>query len=114
MKEAIKFTTIVLFILALLAGIIMWPLPGFIVLVALFILLGFYDIIQKKHAILRNYPVIGHIRFMLEMISPEIHQYFVESNTDGKPIDRNQRSYVYERAKRGNANKAFWYGAECI
>jgi glutamate synthase domain-containing protein 2 len=99
MKEAIKFTTIALFIFAVFIGVIIWPLPGFMVLVLTFVSVGLYDIFQTKHTILRNFPVIGHMRYLLEMIGPELRQYFVESDTDGKPIDRNHRSYVYARAK---------------
>lgn len=107
MKEAIKFTFIGLLIFALFTGIIIWPFPGFILLAILILLIGFYDLFQKKHTILRNFPVIGHIRYLLEMISPELHQYFVESDTDGKPIDRNHRSYIYERAKEQQQTHPF-------
>jgi glutamate synthase domain-containing protein 2 len=62
-------------------------------------LIGFWDMIQKKHAIRRNFPLIGHGRYLMEMIRPEINQYFVESNTDGKPFSREDRSVVYQRAK---------------
>ena len=62
-------------------------------------LLGFYDMIQIQHSVLRNFPVIGHMRYFLEMISPEIHQYFIESETSGAPFNRQERSVVYERAK---------------
>lgn len=62
-------------------------------------ILGIKDIIQKKHIILRNYPVIGHFRYLFEEIRPEIQQYFVESWDDGKPFSREQRSVVYQRAK---------------
>lgn len=62
-------------------------------------LLGLYDIIQKKHTVLRNYPVIGHLRYLLEMIRPEIQQYFIERDVDGRPFSRDQRSVVYQRAK---------------
>lgn len=61
---------------------------------------GVYDLLQTKHAIRRNYPVIGNFRYLLEMIRPEINQYFIESNTDGTPINRENRSLVYQRAKR--------------
>jgi glutamate synthase domain-containing protein 2 len=63
------------------------------------VLLGYYDVIQKKHAILRNFPVLGHFRFMFESISPEIQQYFIERRTDGTPLSRTQRSLIYQRAK---------------
>tara|TARA_R110000737_G_scaffold15752_3_gene32643 strand:+ start:525 stop:2027 length:1503 start_codon:yes stop_codon:yes gene_type:complete len=99
MKEAIKFAFICLLIFAVLIGILLWHLPGFIVLVVLLLLIGFYDLFQKKHSILRNFPIIGHMRYLLEMIGPELHQYFVESNTNGKPINKNIRSYIYKRAK---------------
>jgi glutamate synthase domain-containing protein 2 len=107
MKKAIYFTLIALLIFALFIGVFIWPLPGFIVLVGLLVMLGFYDLFQKKHTILRNFPVIGHMRYLLEMIGPELHQYFVESGTDGKPIDRNQRTYVYERAKEQTQTHPF-------
>jgi glutamate synthase domain-containing protein 2 len=107
MKEAIRFTAIVLLIFAVISGIVLWPLPGFVSLAVLLALIGLYDLIQKKHTILRNYPLIGHMRYLLEMIGPEIHQYFVESDTDGKPIDKNHRSYIYERAKEQSQTHPF-------
>ena len=61
--------------------------------------LGLYDATQTKHAILRNFPIIGHGRYFFELIRPEIYQYFVEGDTDGVPFDRDQRSLVYQRAK---------------
>lgn len=65
-----------------------------------FFLLGFRDIQQKRHAIKANFPVFGHLRYLFESIRPEISQYFIESNTDGKPFSREQRSIVYQRAKK--------------
>jgi glutamate synthase domain-containing protein 2 len=61
--------------------------------------LGVYDLIQDKRSILRSYPIIGHIRYMLEFVRPEIRQYFIESNTEAAPFSRSQRSLVYQRAK---------------
>jgi glutamate synthase domain-containing protein 2 len=61
--------------------------------------LGFYDLFQRSHSILRNYPISAHFRFMLESIRPEIRQYFLESETDGTPFSRNKRAIVYQRAK---------------
>lgn len=63
-------------------------------------IIGILDYRQKHHTILRNFPIIGHFRYMFEEIRPEINQYFVESNTDGRPFSREQRSLVYQRAKR--------------
>ncbi len=59
---------------------------------------GVYDLMQPHHAILRNYPVLGHLRFLLEFIRPEIRQYFIESDTEAAPFSRAQRSLVYVRA----------------
>jgi glutamate synthase domain-containing protein 2 len=70
-------------------------------------LLGTYDLIQPHHSILRNYPILAHCRFLLEGIAPEIHQYFVESNLDGRPFDRDARSLVYRRAKNIEGLKPF-------
>ena len=65
---------------------------------------GIYDLQQKHHSILRNYPILGHMRFMLEFIRPEIRQYFIESETDATPFSRAQRSLVYSRSK-GDSDK---------
>jgi glutamate synthase domain-containing protein 2 len=62
--------------------------------------LGVHDLIQTRHAILRNYPVTGHLRFLLERIRPEIRQYFFEGDKDGAPFSRDKRALVYQRAKR--------------
>ncbi|MEN8927266.1 MAG: FMN-binding glutamate synthase family protein [Flavobacteriales bacterium] len=63
------------------------------------ILLGFYDMLQDKHAIRKNFPVIGNLRYFFESIRPEIMQYFVETDTEGRPFDRIDRSLVYRRSK---------------
>jgi glutamate synthase domain-containing protein 2 len=69
--------------------------------------IGGYDLLQRSHSILRNYPVLGHLRFLLESAGPEIHQYFVESNTSGRPFNRDERDLIYRRAKGIEAVKAF-------
>ena len=61
--------------------------------------MGIYDLIQTKHSILRNYPVLGHMRFFFEGIRPEIRQYLIESDQDEEPFSRDDRSLVYQRAK---------------
>ena len=70
-------------------------------------LIGLYDLQQQHHAILRNYPVIGHLRFMLETIRPEIRQYFLESETEASPFSRAQRTLVYSRAKGASDKRPF-------
>lgn len=71
------------------------------------LLLAIANIRQKKHAILRNFPVIGYLRYFFESIRPEIRQYFFESDLDGKPFNRRQRSIVYQRAKNERQTVAF-------
>jgi glutamate synthase domain-containing protein 2 len=62
-------------------------------------LLGIRDLVQKGHAVLRNYPISAHMRFLLEEIRPEMRQYFFESEKDGMPFSRDTRAVVYQRAK---------------
>src|SRR5690348_16597247 len=62
-------------------------------------LLGLRDLTQKSHAVLRNYPISAHIRFLLEEIRPELRQYFFEGEKDGMPFSRDIRSVIYQRAK---------------
>jgi glutamate synthase domain-containing protein 2 len=62
-------------------------------------LLGFRDLTQKSHAVLRNYPISAHLRFLLEEIRPEMRQYFFESEKDGMPFSRDTRAVIYQRAK---------------
>ena len=69
--------------------------------------LAAWDVTQKKHSILRNYPVAGHARYLLESIRPEIQQYFIERNWDGRPYNRNVRAMIYERSKGKHAESAF-------
>ena len=77
-----------------------WPAAWYGALIAgPIVLLGTVDMLQTRRAIRRNFPVIGHIRYLFEMIRPEIQQYFVESDIDGRPFNREERSLVYQRAK---------------
>ena len=71
------------------------------------LLLVVFNIRQKKHALLRNFPVVGYLRYFFEWIRPEIRQYFFESDLDGKPFNRRQRSIVYQRAKNQRQTVAF-------
>jgi glutamate synthase domain-containing protein 2 len=70
-------------------------------------LVGVRDLLQTRHAILRNYPIIGHLRFFFEKIRPEMRQYFFEGDTDGRPFPRERRAIVYQRAKRELDKKPF-------
>ena len=68
---------------------------------------GIYDVVQTKRSVLRNYPIIGHLRFMLEFIRPEMRQYFLESDVEAMPFSRSQRSLVYQRAKGDSDKRPF-------
>ena len=81
-------------------------LLGLLVCMSL-VALGVHDLRQTRRAILRNYPVIGHMRFLLEFIRPEIRQYFIESDSEAAPFSRAQRSLVYQRAKAQPDNHPF-------
>ncbi len=64
------------------------------------VLVGLHDLRQTRHAVLRNYPVAAHLRFLLEAIRPEMRQYFFEGDKDGAPFPRDKRAIVYQRAKK--------------
>lgn len=78
-----------------------------IAILAPLLCIGIYDFYQTKHSILRNFPIIGHLRFILEFIGPEIRQYFIEDDEDEKPISRELRNLIYKRAKDINDTIAF-------
>lgn len=109
----LRFTTFALCVaglLAALAGFAIGHSPWlFILALALagLVIVGVRDLRQTRHAILRNYPVIGHLRFLLEFIRPEMRQYFIESDTEAAPFSRAQRSLVYQRAKGEPDNRPF-------
>lgn len=94
------FIVISLVVIAIIAALSwLWqPILWLYVLVGPPILLGYYDILQRKNTIKRNFPFLGHFRYWFLRISPEIHQYFVEDNTDGKPFNKNQRNFVNKRS----------------
>ncbi len=98
-----RFTSLILCALLALAALVLlphhhWLLVPAIILVVL-TLVGFRDLLQPRHSIQRNYPVIGHIRWFAELVRPEIRQYLFEADEDAAPFSRSQRSLVYRRAK---------------
>ena len=82
----------------------LWFVPT---LAGALVLLGVIDLIQPHHSIRRNYPVLGHVRWLVEMIRPEIRQYLIESDQEAAPFSRNQRSLVYARAKKEGSERSF-------
>ncbi len=77
---------------------------------AVLFLVTIYDIVQKKHAILRNFPIIGHFRYLLETIGPELRQYIVTSNNEERPFSRDQRTWIYASSKK--QNNYFGFGTD--
>ncbi|MEO5669509.1 MAG: FMN-binding glutamate synthase family protein [Ramlibacter sp.] len=110
-----KYPTRYSFFLLCVAGLVfalvnLWLFRTDLVLALIFaaiVLVGLRDISQSRHAILRNYPVIGHLRFLFEYIRPEMRQYFIESDTEAAPFSRAQRSLVYQRSKGVPDNRPF-------
>jgi glutamate synthase domain-containing protein 2 len=106
-----RFATLAVCVLGLLASAISWFWLGTglaaSLLFALLVAVGIHDVVQTRHAILRNYPVIGHLRFLFEYVRPEVRQYFIESDSEAAPFSRAQRSLVYQRAKGEPDNRPF-------
>ena len=69
--------------------------------------LGAWDLLQTRHTILRSFPILGHVRYLMELLRPEIRQYFIESNTESAPFDRETRDLIYERAKATKGDEPF-------
>ena len=76
-------------------------------IIAALVILGYYDMFQKKHAVMRIFPVLGRLRYLMEELRPKIDQYFIESDIDGRPINRIDRSTIYQRAKKENDTMPF-------
>ncbi|MBL4699055.1 MAG: FMN-binding glutamate synthase family protein [Phycisphaerales bacterium] len=86
-----------------------WLVIGIIIIVGLIIMV-IYDQLQTKHAILKNFPIIGHFRYWLEALGPELRQYIVTNNDEERPFSRDQRRWVYASAKR--ENNYFGFGTD--
>jgi len=100
MKTLFFTISFAVFLAVIIAGI-WWP-PiywSFVLFLPLF-LLGLFDIYQSKRAIRRNFPLFGRLRYLMEDLRPKIQQYFIESDTDGRPFSRIHRNVIYQRAKK--------------
>ena len=106
-RRSFILLSIILPILTVLASLFWTPVLWFLVLLLPVILIGYLDLRQRKKTLLRLYPVIGHFRYLLEFIRPEIQQYFIESDTNGVPISREFRTLVYQRAKGSRDTRPF-------
>src|SRR5258706_6775252 len=100
----VVYTLSILITAALLLTVLAYPSVFGLAVVPLAVfagltILGTHDLIQTRHAVLRNYPISAHLRFLLEEIRPEMRQYFFEGEKDGTPFSRDKRAVVYQRAK---------------
>ena len=107
----IRYGAWALCIVGFLASMAGWMRMGYepwlAIVFGVLALMGLRDVTQTRHAILRNYPVIGRLRFLLEFIRPEIRQYFIEDDREAAPFSRQQRSLVYQRAKGDSDKRPF-------
>lgn len=106
-----RYSVLILCIGLLALGLAL-RMPGFwghvlILIPGLLTLLGLWDLVQSRHSVLRNYPVIGHVRWLVEMIRPELRQYLLEDEDEATPFSRAQRSLVYRRAKGISSDHPF-------
>jgi len=106
-KRSFIILSILLPILVLLLSALWTPILWLFLILLPLIMIGYNDLNQRKKTLLRLYPVIGHFRYLLEYIRPEIQQYFIESDTNGKPISREFRTLVYQRAKGARDTRPF-------
>jgi glutamate synthase domain-containing protein 2 len=99
-------STLLIAVILLLSLISPYFLLALLIVVPV-VVIGVVDIMQKRQTIRRNFPVIGNLRYLLEKVRPEIMQYFVETDTEGKPINRLFRSVIYQRAKNETSTSPF-------
>jgi glutamate synthase domain-containing protein 2 len=80
------------------------------VIAVLLVAVAIHDLTQRQHAILRTFPVVGHVRYWLEAIGPGLRQYIVTDNDEERPFSRDQRRWIYASAKR--ENNYFGFGSD--
>ncbi|TGD59678.1 FMN-binding glutamate synthase family protein [Flavobacterium humi] len=105
-KVFIIFSITVLSITAMLIYV-NWKFSLLLLIFIPLISMGLHDMFQSKQTIKRNFPLLGRMRYLLESIGPEMRQYFVETDTEGKPFNRLQRSLVYQRSKKETDSMPF-------
>jgi glutamate synthase domain-containing protein 2 len=101
MKRSLFYLISVISVILIIVWAYFWIDVLFLFLiVGPLIFMGVQDVMQNKQSIRKNFPVLGRLRYVFEDLRPKIQQYFVESDTDGAPINRNERSVIYQRAKK--------------
>lgn len=107
MRKAFLIISITILSLTGILIYINWKFSFLLLIFIPLILMGLYDMYQSKKTIRRNFPLLGRMRYLLESIGPEMRQYFIETDTDGKPFNRLQRSIVYQRSKKESDSMPF-------
>ncbi|NMH26042.1 FMN-binding glutamate synthase family protein [Flavobacterium solisilvae] len=107
MRKAFIITSITILAIIGILVYVDWKFSLLLFIFVPLIVMGLYDMYQSKHTIRRNFPLLGRMRYLLEELGPEMRQYFIETDTEGKPFDRLQRSMVYQRSKKETSTKPF-------
>jgi len=107
MRKAFLITSITILSLTGILIYVNWKFSFLLLIFIPLILMGLYDMYQSKKTIRRNFPLLGRMRYLLESLGPEMRQYFVETDLDGKPFNRLQRNIVYQRSKKESDSMPF-------
>ena len=107
MRKAFLIISITLISLTGILIYVNWKFSFLLLIFIPLIIMGLYDMYQSKKTIRRNFPLLGRMRYLLESLGPEMRQYFIETDTDGKPFNRLQRSIVYQRSKKESDSMPF-------
>ena len=99
-NEFIVFSILSVILTAAVAYFLWPPFWFAFIVIGPILLMGWYDLLQTRHTLMRNFPILGRGRYVMEELRPKIYQYFIESDTDGKPVSRIFRSVIYQRAKK--------------
>jgi glutamate synthase domain-containing protein 2 len=107
MRKAFLVFSITILSITVILIYVNWKFSFLLLISIPSILMGLYDMYQSKHTIKRNFPLLGRLRYLLESVGPEMRQYFIETDTEGRPFSRLQRSMVYARSKKETAMEPF-------
>lgn len=107
MRKAFLIISITILSLTGILIYVNWKFTFLLLIFIPLIMMGLYDMYQSKKTIRKNFPLLGRMRYLLESLGPEMRQYFIETDTDGKPFNRLQRSLVYQRSKKESDSMPF-------
>jgi glutamate synthase domain-containing protein 2 len=108
MRKVFLSVSVVLLVSFIALAVFIWSgFYWFVLGVLLLALWGLYDMVQTKHSLMRNFPLFGRARWLMEALRPKLYQYFIESDTSGRPINRIDRNTIYQRAKKDSDTMPF-------